>query len=516
MSRHKHEEQELPFVALMDTMTNVVGVLIIVMVMVGISLAAAVNKILSDLPPVTEEEHAKMVEQLKKLPPIAEDPKKLEEKQRIVEIDEKKILDELSKIDTTSVQAQMKYMDLDSFRKKLQDSRAEREKQKAEMDKLLTELDRLKALLDQTPVYEPPAPKFVRLPNPRPYPAKPNETRILVAEQGVLTLNEAEFIKPIIEGLEKVKSQIEYKDVKIDPFAPMLKDIFGTPQAAQQAWPEIAPMVNTFQMDQVAIAYKDLVTAGLQPNKNTLSALGDIAVVIRSSLPAVTEAVIAATKGDLGKWTALDPSKDPLKPTLKATAAGGKISFVYGATGKPVEVKSTPKDVLAYFVKDLGGSDAVKNKSRSKVIYDAFKIQAILERAASNPTISGSYTIKPTIKPGSTLVQLALVPRAGEKLDQMRAEGSNYQRLMRQIKGDPNGVAVFQVMATAFDTYLESRKIADDIGVPATWEFLAKLDLAINVNGYEVQRFTKAATAPPRKPGDPDPVSIKPPTKMLD
>ena len=32
----KPHEEELPFVALMDTMTNVVGVLIIVLVMIGI------------------------------------------------------------------------------------------------------------------------------------------------------------------------------------------------------------------------------------------------------------------------------------------------------------------------------------------------------------------------------------------------------------------------------------------------------------------------------------------------
>ncbi|MES2735908.1 MAG: hypothetical protein V4672_06285 [Verrucomicrobiota bacterium] len=517
MSKHKHEEQELPFVALMDTMTNVVGVLIIVMVMVGISLASAVNKILSDLPPVTKEEHQRMVEQMKKLPPIAEDPKDLDEKKRIAELELKKTDDELSKIDTTSVQAEMKFLDLDSFRKKLDEAKADREKKKAEIEKLLTELERLKGLLDQTPVYQPPPPKFVRLPNPRPYPAKPNETRILVAKQGVLTLNEVEFIKPIMDGLEKVKSQLEYKDVKIDPFLPMLTKIFGTAQAAQQVWPEIAPLVNTFQMDQVAEAYKTLATAGLQPNKNILTSLGDVSVVIRSTLPALAEAVVAATKGDLAKWTALDPSKDPLKPTFKATLVGGKISFTYGS-GKPVEVKTTPRDVLGYFVKDLADLDSIKNKSRSKVIYDAFKIQAMLERAASSPTLSGAYVIKPAVRPGSTQVVLTLTPRAGggETLEQMRAEGSNYQRLMRQIKGDPNGVAVFQVMADAFDSYLESRKIADDIGVPATWEFLAKLDLSVNVKDFEVQRFAQVAAAAPRKPGDPDPVRIAPPKRSLD
>ena len=86
MSKHrKREEQELPFVALMDTMTNVVGVLIIVLVMVGISIASAVRKVLSDLPPVTPEEHQKMVEVIKELPPPPADPKKIEEDKKIAE-----------------------------------------------------------------------------------------------------------------------------------------------------------------------------------------------------------------------------------------------------------------------------------------------------------------------------------------------------------------------------------------------------------------------------------------------
>ncbi len=516
MAKHKHEEQELPFVALMDTMTNVVGVLIIVMVMVGISLASAVNKILSDLPPVTKEEHQRMVEEMKKLPPIPADPKELDDKQKIAEEALKKTTEELSKIDTVSVQAQMKFMDLDSFRQQLEDAKKDREKQKAETDKMLSEVERLKALLDETPVYAPPPPTFVRLPNPRPYPEKPNETRVLVAKQGILSLNEEAFVKPIIDGLDKVKSQLEYKEAKIDPFLPMLTKIFGTAPAAQQAWPEIAPLVNSFQMDQVAIAHKDLTAAGLPSNKAVLNAMGDISVAIKSSLSAVTAAVIAATKGDLAKWTALDPSKDPTKPTITATLAGGKVSFAYGS--KKAEVKAGAKEVLNYFTKDLGDLDGIKNRSRSKVIFDAFKLQAMLERAASNPTLSGSYTIKPTIKPGSTLVQLALSPRAGggETLDQMRAEGSNYQRLMRQIKGDPNGVAVFQVMSDAFETYLEARKIADDIGVAATWEFLTKLDLAVNVAGYEVQRFAEAPAARPKKPGEVDPVRIGAPKRSLD
>jgi septal ring-binding cell division protein DamX len=63
----KPHDEELPFVALMDTMTNVVGVLIIVLVMIGIGLAKSVKKVLSELPLVSEEEHVKLKEELAKI-----------------------------------------------------------------------------------------------------------------------------------------------------------------------------------------------------------------------------------------------------------------------------------------------------------------------------------------------------------------------------------------------------------------------------------------------------------------
>jgi len=516
-SKRKREDQELPFVALMDTMTNVVGVLIIVLVMVGLSIASAVRKVLSDLPPVTKEQHQQIVEALKELPPPPADPLELEEQKKLAEMKLKKAIEDIKTVDTSEVETQMKFMDIESFRKKLEEAKKQREAQKAEVDKLLAEVERLKVLLDQTPVYKPDPPTYVRLPNPRTYPKKPNETRILVARQGVLYLNEKTFVQPILDGLDKVRSQLEYKEVKIEPFMELLTKVLGSAPAAQQAWPELAPLVNTFQMDQAAAAYKTLADAKLQPTKQMISALGDISIVTRATLPVVAEAVVAACQGNLSKWTALDPSRDPLKPVIKATSTGGKITFSWGA--KFVEVKTGARDVLSYFIKDLADMDSIKDKSRDRVIYDAYKLQSVLERAAANPSFTGSYVMTPTIRPSATLLQLALTPKAGggETLEQMRGEGSNYQRLLRQIKGDPDGVAIFQVMADAFDTYLEARKIADDIGVAATWEFLARLDLTINVTGYEVQRFTPvvaAGTIP--VPGTPPAVRITAPKRTLD
>ncbi len=515
--KRKREDQELPFVALMDTMTNVVGVLIIVLVMVGISIASAVRKVLSDLPPVTPEEHRKLVEEMKELPPPPADPKKIKEDKKIAEQKLKKAIEDLKTIDTTSAESQMKFMDLESFNKKLEDARKLRVARKAEVDKLIAEVERMKALLDQTPVFKPDPPTYIRLPNPRPFPEKPNETRIFVAKQGVLYLNEKTFIQPILDGLDKIKSQFEYKEVKIAPFTKMLTQVFGNAPAAQQAWPEIAPFVNTFQMDQVALTYKALVIGKLPATKQVISAIGDISLGTRRTMPVVAEAIVAAVQGNLSKWTALEPSVDPLKPIIKATSSGGKVSFTWGA--KTIEVKANAKDVLDYFVKDLADMPGFKGRSRDKVIYDAFKLQAVLERAAASPMMSSSsYTFKPSLKPGIAFIQLELTPKAGggESLEQMRSEGSNYQRLMRGVKADASGVAIFQVMSDAFATYHEARRIADQIGVAATWEFLPKLDLLVNVTTYEVQRFAVTTVAPPAPAGTVPAVRIAAPKRALD
>lgn len=516
MAKRRHEgEFELPFVALMDTMTNVVGVLIIVLVMIGISIASAVKKVLSDLPPVDEATYVQLQQQLAKSLAEKEAQDALIEKKKIEER-LKLIVEELKTLDVTMSKQNIKLDNLSDIQSKIDAQKKVRDEQKAKMEQLLAEMEKLKARLDDTPIYVPPPATVVRMPNPRPFPEKANETRIMVAKQGVLFFNEKEYMQPILDGLEKMKSQLEYKEVKIDPFAKMLEGIFGGRPAAQQAWNEIAPLVSNFQMEQVALAYKTLATANLAPNKQMLQALGDVSIATRATLPAVAEAVVAATQGNYSKWIALDPSRDPAKPTITAAAAGGKVTFGWGA--KKVEVKATPRDVVNYFTKELADMNGIKDKGRDRVIYDAFKIQAALQRAADNPTFSGSYTIQPTIRPTSTLVQVALVPRAsgGETLAQMRAEGSNYQRRLRQIEGDPNGVAVFQVMSDAFETYLEARKIADDIGVAATWEFLPRLELAINVPGYEVQRFTPAPVAPPTPPGTAPAVRITAPPKTLD
>jgi hypothetical protein len=141
----------------------------------------------------------------------------------------------------------------------------------------------------------------------------------------------------------------------------------------------------------------------------------------------------------------------------------------------------------------------------------------MLQRAAANPLIAGSYTFEPVINPTAIIIGLKLTPKAGGgiSLAQLTQPNSPYVSQLSDIKKDPSGVAIFQVMPDAFETYHTARQVADTEEIPATWEFLSTLELTASVAGYEVQR---TAPAPVAKvdPNAPVRVRIAAPKRSLD
>ena len=117
----------------------------------------------------------------------------------------------------------------------------------------------------------------------------------------------------------------------------MLEKIFGSKAAMQKAWPEIAPLVNTFQMDLVAQAYKNLSDGGVVPTKEMLQRLGDISLVIGKTFPDVATAVAAATKGDLIKIAGRRASLAGLNLLLSDLPGWVDGVFYQPATGAATE-----------------------------------------------------------------------------------------------------------------------------------------------------------------------------------
>jgi hypothetical protein len=235
MARRKgHAEEELPFVALMDTMTNVVGVLIIVLVMIGIGLARTVRKVLSDLPPVTIEEHAKLTKELQEIAP-KQTPEAVEEELAKLQQQIKKAAEQVATMDVTAEKQPVKLMDLKELEAQLAARKQERDGRKTSVDQLLADVDKLKAQLDVTPQSTAPAAVAVKLPNPRPLPDKAVLQHFLIHEGRVLFLNEDALADEVETGLKKQETELLVSgDIIKDPNGRpvMVKDKSGrmTPQ----------------------------------------------------------------------------------------------------------------------------------------------------------------------------------------------------------------------------------------------------------------------------------------------
>ena len=191
--------------SLMDAVTNVVGVLMIVLVLVALNVARTMEKILSDLPPVTEVQLEELKKKLEKLPPPVKKPEDVKKEIDLNKDLVAKLREQINSIDLTDMQKKVKFMDLAEIQKKIEKATKDRDVAKLALDKLFAEVDRLKKALDDTPVYQPPPPKFVRIPNPRPMPENATKEQFLVSKGRVIYLNEQQFLSAVMAEFEKNK-----------------------------------------------------------------------------------------------------------------------------------------------------------------------------------------------------------------------------------------------------------------------------------------------------------------------
>ncbi|MEM7146285.1 MAG: hypothetical protein AAF591_14195 [Verrucomicrobiota bacterium] len=193
-------------------MTNVVGILIIVLVVTQLQVAEALKRIESNLPEVSEEELKQLkvrVEQERKNRQQLEttwtdmEPKEKEEdkdlQQLILNIDETvKVRDELLKDDK----------DIDGLKALLEARKTEVEARSETVLNADEELQKMKALLDETPEREVKPAKVVNLPDPRPAPDNAEPRYVLCKG------NRVYFVGDVYDHLFKVRDFIDgrFKD----------------------------------------------------------------------------------------------------------------------------------------------------------------------------------------------------------------------------------------------------------------------------------------------------------------
>ena len=207
----KPHDEELPFVALMDTMTNVVGVLIIVLVMIGIGLAKSVQKVLSDLPLVSFEEHKILKDEMGQYD-AKRDPAEVELEIAKLQGDLKKVEDEVHALEGEKSKNPNAMVDLDKLTKELEAKHKERDEHKVAVQKMLEDVEKLKIQLDNTPRYQPPPPTTIRLPNPRPLPANATIHRFFISDGKLSYLNSDSLLR-LVE--EKLKDDARAKEMGV-------------------------------------------------------------------------------------------------------------------------------------------------------------------------------------------------------------------------------------------------------------------------------------------------------------
>lgn len=154
--------------SLLDALTNVVGVLLLILIISSLGLSSAVKVIVDNLPEVTKEDLQELKiraddtrKNLKKLEQAAADTKKKPEKTL------EQLMLEIEKIEVDNKDLAKKSTDMEELRKKIADEEARKIAKEAEVTEAAAELAKMKAILAQTPEREAVAAKEVKMPNPR-------------------------------------------------------------------------------------------------------------------------------------------------------------------------------------------------------------------------------------------------------------------------------------------------------------------------------------------------------------
>ncbi len=170
MARRPRQDEERSMDSLMDAMTNVVGVLLLILIVSSLTISAEVKKIVENLPPVTEEElEALKVSRKKTLDNLKDLQRTHQTTKDNLPTDEEasKLIADLEDFEENNEELAEKTSDIEEWNAKVADEEAKKE----ERDKLVLEADKrdreLAAILAQTPEAEVKIAKEITMPNPR-------------------------------------------------------------------------------------------------------------------------------------------------------------------------------------------------------------------------------------------------------------------------------------------------------------------------------------------------------------
>jgi hypothetical protein len=199
--------------ALMDTLTNVVGILIIILILVQVGVGQSLKKIVSELPLVSAEELQRIKEDAADQIAKHEQLKETLDKQKLranTDRDELARLNpQLTTLETSAERSPVAMLDVETIRGKNLDNARELDSLRRQVAELLAEQNKLKAALDTTPVVAPPPDKIVRIPNSRPLAETAKIERFLVTSGRIYGYDPEGAKKLLLQEFNNARTRLE-------------------------------------------------------------------------------------------------------------------------------------------------------------------------------------------------------------------------------------------------------------------------------------------------------------------
>lgn len=215
MSKRKLEgglEDAINMDVMMDNMTDVVGTLLLVLIIVQLKVNSTIDGIQSNLPQVTQEQVAELKEKAIEVKADAAQAQvqikqqKSEEAKVAWDIQSRQAT--LKNHETTLAENKVTLLALDQLKQQLEQKKNEVELAKAEVSKLISERDNLRGLLDDTARAQIPPAKIVRMPSAREIPEGAELIRLLCASGKVYIVDTAFMKRKALEAVVKARNQL--------------------------------------------------------------------------------------------------------------------------------------------------------------------------------------------------------------------------------------------------------------------------------------------------------------------
>ena len=209
MAKHKKADldEAVNMDMMMDNMTDVVGTLLLVMLVVQLQVGQTSTQIEESLSKTTPTDIEAAKVQLTK---TEEDMKKLGVDEETIDDKVKGREQDLRQFQATLEKQGVKFDDLSQLKTEVADKRKAEEKIKKEMAALQTERDKLKAQLDNTPVVVGPPPVDIRVPIAKPIPAGAEFFNASVLSNKVFMITDAVIRKRVLDEFEKSKFNLVF------------------------------------------------------------------------------------------------------------------------------------------------------------------------------------------------------------------------------------------------------------------------------------------------------------------